>query len=109
MTQEKSLRDEIARLNEEVSRLKSEKPATSAKSRTRASSNEKVSSDTEFETAESISADDRDKSEAKSIEGLTKELTALMDDAEGQISTHPMTAVLGAFALGIVVGAILRR
>lgn len=113
MTQEQSLRDEITRLNDEVARLKSEKPATSAKtrvhSRARASSNKKVASDTVSETAEEKSADDTDNSEAKSIEDLTKELTTLMDDAEGQISAHPMTAVLGAFALGIVVGAILRR
>lgn len=113
MTQEQSLRDEIARLNDEVTRLKLENPASNAKPparpRVRTPSRENASPDTASKAAEDASADDTNCSEAKSIKDLTKELTTLLDDAEDQISAHPMTAVLGAFAIGIVVGGILRR
>ncbi|WP_428527503.1 hypothetical protein [Roseibium sp.] len=43
------------------------------------------------------------------LDDLADKLSGLVDDAETEIRERPVTMVLGAFALGIVVGALLRR
>lgn len=43
------------------------------------------------------------------LKELVDKLTGLVEDAETEIKERPVTMVLGAFALGVVVGALLRR
>ncbi|MGS4884921.1 MULTISPECIES: hypothetical protein [unclassified Roseibium] len=43
------------------------------------------------------------------LDDLADKLSGLVDEAESEIRERPVTMVLGAFALGIVVGALLRR
>jgi ElaB/YqjD/DUF883 family membrane-anchored ribosome-binding protein len=43
------------------------------------------------------------------LDDLADKLSGLVEDAESEIRERPVTMVLGAFALGIVVGALLRR
>ncbi|MBO9424176.1 hypothetical protein J7444_05560 [Labrenzia sp. R4_1] len=43
------------------------------------------------------------------LDDLAHKLSGLVDEAESEIREQPVTMVLGAFALGLVVGALLRR
>lgn len=43
------------------------------------------------------------------LDDLADKLSGRVDEAESEIRERPVTMVLGAFALGIVVGALLRR
>lgn len=43
------------------------------------------------------------------LKELADKLSEFADDAEQEIRDRPVTMVLGAFALGIIVGAVLRR
>ena len=49
------------------------------------------------------------KAAAEKLKDLSEQLNDLAHNAEDGIKDHPVAAVLGAFALGIVVGAVLRR
>ncbi len=40
---------------------------------------------------------------------LADKLSEFVDNAEHEIKERPVTMVLGAFALGVIVGAVLRR
>jgi len=39
---------------------------------------------------------------------LAKELTNLTEDIEQTLTTHPLTSIVGALALGMVIGRLIR-
>lgn len=88
-------------LEDEVSRLKSDadakKPARSR--RTGKEAQDKPGPD----------KPDVDDDKEQELAELGQKLSQLVDSAEDEIKTHPVAVTLGAFALGIVVGAMLRR
>ncbi|PVB63715.1 hypothetical protein [Labrenzia sp. 011] len=50
-----------------------------------------------------------DASEKNELGDLANKLSDLVENAGDEIRERPVTAVLGALALGVVIGALLRR
>ena len=127
MSQDQVLRDEIESLKAEVARLRQEagrrkrRPATSISGR----GNEEHEPDPPVKKdraptgtpdaaeASPASAGRTDASSAAAdgdtLTELAQQLHEMLDSAEEEIVAHPLAAVRGAFALGLVVGAVLRR
>jgi len=88
-------------LEDEVSKLKSDadtkKPARSR--RTGKKAQDKPAPD-------EVDGDDE---KVQELAELGQKLSHLVESAEDEIKAHPVAVTLGAFALGIVVGAMLRR
>ncbi|MEM5584713.1 hypothetical protein WNZ15_19785 [Roseibium sp. AS2] len=92
-------------LKTEISQLKAE---TDSKRRSRKPRPRKPLD----ETAAAPATEDADPAEPSAhpeISNLADRLSELVEEAGDEIKERPVTAVLGAFALGVVVGALLRR
>jgi 2,3-bisphosphoglycerate-independent phosphoglycerate mutase len=115
MTEKTTLEDEIAHLKAEISQLKSENKALSASAKEKAaagsrSRQKQVSSAQEDpDESQSKSADDRPDLDSENLKKLGDQLNDLAKEAGDEIASHPVATALGAFALGILVGSILRR
>ena len=92
-------------LKSEISQLKSDASEKRARRRRPAT---KRTKDTTAAAPE-VETPPEEPLEKSELENLADKLTDLVEDAEHEIKEHPVAMVLGAFALGIVVGAILRR
>lgn len=92
-------------LKDEVSQLKSDADATRRPRRTRAAKRVKQ----EAPEHETNDLDTDYPLENSEIKVLIDKLTDLVEDAEHEIKERPVAMVLGAFALGIVVGSLMRR
>jgi len=102
------LQNEILKLKSDAGGRRSRRrrvETSAAKAKIEMQSGEMDAGDTQTDAAPAW-----DNSIAKSeLDDLADKLSGLVDDAEAEIRERPVTMVLGAFALGIVVGALLRR
>ncbi|WP_421982172.1 hypothetical protein [Roseibium sp.] len=96
-------------LKAEISQLASEAEPKTAKS-TRARKRKTIEKQTAQEAApqEDVTTEETPDF-PEDLNVLAEKLSEFADDAEQEIKDHPVTMVLGAFALGIIVGAVLRR
>jgi ElaB/YqjD/DUF883 family membrane-anchored ribosome-binding protein len=92
-------------LKDEVSQLKSDADTTRRPRRTRTTKRQS----SETSPPPNLDNDTVDSTSTEELRTLTDQLTNLVQDAEHEIKEHPVAMVLGAFALGVVVGAVLRR
>jgi ElaB/YqjD/DUF883 family membrane-anchored ribosome-binding protein len=92
-------------LQDEVSQLRSDAKKDRPKRKRQATKPDSVDTDQDVEQEVSASVTP----ETEKLRDLSKQLNDLVHNAEDGIKDHPVAAVLGAFALGIVVGAALRR
>jgi ElaB/YqjD/DUF883 family membrane-anchored ribosome-binding protein len=92
-------------LQDEVSQLRSDANKDRPKRKRRAAKPAAVEADQDVEQDVSSSVTP----ETEKLKDLSRQLNDLVHNAEDGIKDHPVAAVLGAFALGIVVGAALRR
>ncbi|WP_420411022.1 hypothetical protein [Roseibium sp.] len=90
-----------ATLKDELSELKSASDKSKRRSRKKAPP-EAAQSDLKAST-------DEDGQETEKLEELGQKLSDLVHSAEDDIRANPVAITLGAFALGVVVGAIIRR
>jgi ElaB/YqjD/DUF883 family membrane-anchored ribosome-binding protein len=88
-------------LKDEISNLKKDADASKSTPRRRRSKQP----DTNEEDVKPDKADAR----TEDLKELSEKLQNLAEEAGDEIRQHPLAAVLGAFALGLVVGSILRR
>jgi len=91
-------------LKSEVAQLKSE---AEAPRRARKPRSRRPAAQTEPAPADAIATDAEEPH--ADLKALADKLSHLVEDAETEIKERPVPMVLGAFALGIVVGALLRR
>ncbi|KZM49765.1 hypothetical protein OA90_12685 [Labrenzia sp. OB1] len=90
-------------LRNEISQLKADSETKRKPRRQRAKK-------TPAESSETPQKPDPDEIPGKDELGdLTHKLSELMENAGEEIRERPVTAVLGALALGVVIGALLRR
>lgn len=115
MTDETTLEDEIAHLKAEISQLRSENKKLSAKARaktaagSRARQEEAPAPPPNVDDSQSGLPNDQPDLDADSLKKLGNQLNDLAKEAGDEIASHPVATALGAFALGILVGSILRR
>lgn len=88
----------------EIAQLKLDAEATPKQRKPRSSRHTKQS-----DTAPQEASVDEMQAQTGELQELVDKLTDLVEDAETEIKERPVTMVLGAFALGVVVGALLRR
>lgn len=115
MTDKTTLEDEIAHLKAEISQLKSENKALSATAKAKSAAASKTRQgqappvqNTEEKPQTDLLSDAQDM-DADTLKNLGNQLNDLAKEAGDEIANHPVATVLGAFALGILVGSILRR
>ncbi|ASP35638.1 hypothetical protein [Labrenzia sp. VG12] len=88
-------------LRNEINHLK--KDADASKTRSRKRRPKKATPEEDAPTEPQLDASGMD------LDELSQRLSELVNDAEDDIRRNPLIAVAGAFALGLVVGSILRR
>ncbi|MEP3049006.1 MAG: hypothetical protein ABJL55_21030 [Roseibium sp.] len=98
MTRARTLKDEVSQLQTDADR---KRPARKPRSK----STSKVKAIPESND----DSEDIPEEQTETLKDLSEQLSDLVHDAENEIREHPVAVVLGAFALGIVVGAVLRR
>ncbi|MBO6511792.1 MAG: hypothetical protein JJ979_25460 [Roseibium sp.] len=98
MTSSQSLQDEVSKLRADAGKDRARKKRRS----TRARQEEQEPEVPEVEETHASAAEEK-------LKQLSSQLDDLVHNTEDGIRDHPVAAVLGAFALGIVVGAVLRR
>jgi ElaB/YqjD/DUF883 family membrane-anchored ribosome-binding protein len=98
MTKTRNLQDEVSQLRSDANRERPKRKRRTAKPASVAPPQE-IEQDAEFEVSPG----------SEKLKDLSEQLNDLAHNAEDGIKDHPVAAVLGAFALGIVVGAVLRR
>ncbi|MBD1545377.1 hypothetical protein [Roseibium aggregatum] len=91
-------------LKSEIAQLKLEAEAAPKQRKPRSSRKAKPA-----DTAPQEASVDEMQAQTGELQELVDKLTDLVEDAETEIKERPVTMVLGAFALGVVVGALLRR
>ncbi|WP_153768752.1 hypothetical protein [Labrenzia sp. CE80] len=122
MATSRDLQDEIRALKAETTapkRRRKRQPASKTAAKAAKPEGEAATEDavpTEPRTSEtphaeaSVEASTEEKSTAQlDLTQLSEQLSSLVESAEHEIQEHPVRVVLGAFALGIIVGAALRR
>lgn len=97
MARARSLQDEVSQL-----RSDSTKDHSKRKRRAKAAPPDRLK-DVEAAQEQATTVD------TEKLKDLTGQLNELVHSAEDGIKDHPVATVLGAFALGILVGAALRR
>ncbi|MEP0234245.1 hypothetical protein [Roseibium sp.] len=122
MAMSRDLQDEIHALKAETTkpkRRRKRQPAAKAASKAAPPTGEVVTEDTAQTATQASDAPYIEASAAAVAEEtsaahldltqLSEQLSTLVESAEHEIQEHPVRVVLGAFALGIIVGATLRR
>ncbi|MEP1934542.1 MAG: hypothetical protein ABJJ37_24990 [Roseibium sp.] len=97
MTRARTLKDEVSQLKTDADRKSPKRRGHSTQP-----AKEQSAPDPEDEAA---NVDEQ----TEQLKDLTEQLSDLVHDAEIEIREHPIALVLGAFAVGVVVGAVLRR
>lgn len=97
MTRARTLKDEVSQLKTDADRKSP---------RRRARSKQSPKEQTALDPEDDITNIDE---QTEQLKDLTEQLSDLVHDAEIEIREHPIALVLGAFAVGVVVGAVLRR
>ncbi|CTQ53753.1 hypothetical protein LP7551_02280 [Roseibium album] len=98
MTRARNLQDEVSQLRSDANKDRPKRKRRAAKP-----ASVEPDQDAEQEVSASVTP------ETEKLKDLSRQLNDLVNNAEDGIKDHPVAAVLGAFALGIVVGAALRR
>jgi ElaB/YqjD/DUF883 family membrane-anchored ribosome-binding protein len=89
---EKDLRAEIEALRQEIAAMRAEqKPATPGESKVEAAVE-----------SEAVGLTDQ-------LRTLAREISDFTEDTEKGVVNHPLTSVLGALVLGILIGRVLPR
>ncbi|MEP2706374.1 MAG: hypothetical protein ABJQ71_05220 [Roseibium sp.] len=97
MTRARTLKDEVSQLKTDADRKSPRRRARSSQQ-----AKEQTAPDPEIEVT---NLDEQ----TEQLKDLSEQLSDLVHDAEIEIREHPIALVLGAFAVGVVVGAVLRR
>ena len=92
-------------LKSEISKLKSD----AEEKRPRRRRSRAAAGKTAAQTAPDTAPAPDQQTNGGELEELAHKLKDLVGDAEQEIRERPVATVLGAFALGVVVGALLRR
>ncbi|MBD8875586.1 hypothetical protein [Roseibium polysiphoniae] len=122
MATSRDLQDEIRALKAETTapkRRRKRQPASKAAAKAtkpagQAETEDAVQADPQTSEAPHIETSAEASTEEKfaahlDLTQLSEQLSTLVESAEHEIQEHPVRVVLGAFALGIIVGAALRR
>jgi ElaB/YqjD/DUF883 family membrane-anchored ribosome-binding protein len=97
MAENKNIQDELERLRQEVKTLRADEKAEGTAA---ADKPEPTPEPGQPETSEALKAE---------IDGLSKAVEDLGENAEKLIAERPLVALLAAFAVGLLVGRLLAR
>lgn len=89
------LRVEIEALRREIAAMRAERPAAAKTD--------------EVATGEASAAEAGLGNFADQLHTLAREISAFAEDTEQGVVNHPLTSVLGALVLGILIGRIIHR